>query len=515
MVLALQAFWCVAALELMIWLLPSLRIRRLVAAILFPLVIVSAALLLGVHLALPTALLALASLYRALNMLRLIRGRIDAHYLRRVTLATSLWIIFAQSVLMVSWLVADRMHWTLSVATPVLVGANLAVAMLLLASTIRHLRTTQAPAITTGATSDSSLPSLTVAIPARNETDDLDACLQSLLASDYPKLEILVLDDCSQNKHTPEIIRSYAHAGVRFLQGAVPADNWLAKNFACQQLYDAASGDLILFCGVDVRVSPQSLRLAVMALQQKHKSMISFIPQNIVPPITAPQGTTMLQPMRYAWELALPRRFFRRPPVLSTCWLVTRELLATAGGFGAVSRSVVPESYFARQALVHDGYSFMQGAGLGIESNKSLHEQRSTSVRVQYPRVHRRIELVLFLSVAELALILTPYLIVLHAVVGGGAHFETWIAAASVLVLTATYALVVTLTYSRLLLRSLVLLPFAVVLDVTMLHYSMIRYEFFTVIWKDRNVCIPVMRVTDGTASVQLASAPASADSVR
>jgi hypothetical protein len=38
------------------------------------------------------------------------------------------------------------------------------------------------------------------------------------------------------------------------------------------------------------------------------------------------------------------------------------------------------------------------------------------------------------------------------------------------------------------------LFPFAVLSDVIMLHYSMRQYEFSEVIWKDRNICIPVMR---------------------
>jgi len=72
---------------------------------------------------------------------------------------------------------------------------------------------------------------------------------------DYPKLEIIVLDDCSQNKHTPEIIRSFAHDGVRFIQGEHPKPTWLAKNQAYDRLAQESSGEFILFCGVDVRFS--------------------------------------------------------------------------------------------------------------------------------------------------------------------------------------------------------------------------------------------------------------------
>ena len=67
----------------------------------------------------------------------------------------------------------------------------------------------------------------------------------------------------------------------------------------------------------------------------------------------------------------------------------------------------------------------------------------------------------------------------------------------AVALLTITYIAVVALTYRAWLARALIQLPLAVAIDVFLLNYSMIRYEFFSVIWKDRNVCIPVMRVTD------------------
>jgi hypothetical protein len=37
--------------------------------------------------------------------------------------------------------------------------------------------------------------------------------------------------------------------------------------------------------------------------------------------------------------------------------------------------------------------------------------------------------------------------------------------------------------------------PLAVLTDVILLHYSMYKYEFSTVDWRGRNICIPVMHV--------------------
>jgi hypothetical protein len=155
-----------------------------------------------------------------------------------------------------------------------------------------------------------------------------------------------------------------------------------------------------------------------------------------------------------------------------------------------------PESYFARQVAKNsDGYSFMQSdARLGIFSAKSLSEQRDTAVRTRYPQTHRRPELVGLLSLVELAALVLPY----GQLVGGLAAHEWSLAglgALSVLALTNLYSRIVTLTYRHRFLGSLWLLPVAAVYDVWLLNYSMWQYEFNEVIWKGRNVCIPVMHV--------------------
>jgi len=168
-------------------------------------------------------------------------------------------------------------------------------------------------------------------------------------------------------------------SGVRFLSGKPIKENWLPKNQAYQQLLDEANGEYVLFAGVDCRVEPDSLRHLVEAALQKKKSMVSIIPSNSLLRTEGSKESVLLQPARYAWELSLPRKMFNRPPVLSTCWLISRKFLLSTGGFAAVSRSVVPESYFARVSSVHDGYSFMQSNEyIGIKSMKDAPAQWAT-----------------------------------------------------------------------------------------------------------------------------------------
>jgi glycosyltransferase involved in cell wall biosynthesis len=373
-----------------------------------------------------------------------------------------------------------------------LAAAQLAVALVLFLSTARRMRRTawprRAPAM-----SDSELPTLTVAIPARNETEDLHACLESLVMNDYPKLEILVLDDCSQTRRTPEIIRSFAHDGVRFIQGEEPKPTWLPKNQSYAHLLREASGEYIVFCGVDVRFAPHSLRQMVAMVLHKKKDMLSLLPWRAA---GAERRFAVVQAMRYLWELAPPRRLFRRPPVLSTCWIARKAALKHAGGFAAVARAIVPEAHFARVLTTDDRYSFMRASReLGIESTKPAKEQHDTAIRMRYPQLRRRPENVFLLGQIYGFFLLLPFVLAVAGFwvsIGPVAHA---LAALSVLLLTITYLLVITATRTGSPWLGFVALPIGLLYDLALLHVSMWQYEFSTIEWKGRNVCIPAMHV--------------------
>lgn len=444
-----------------------------------------------------TVVLAVTGAYRCLNLARVTYGRMQPDHLYDSTRKTGYWLIGSQApIAMAAWAdnrygFGDDMWWMLA-ADIMLVSAAA-----LFAATSRHLRTTRPPKPTRTFT-DAELPALTVAIPARNETDDLERCLRSLLTSTYPKLEIIVLDDCSQNKRTPEIIRSFAHEGIRFIAGEEPPAGWLAKNYAYEQLAKAANGDLLLFCGVDVRFEPGSLDALVRIMLQKHRAMISILPRD-EEPRTRSLPPWFMQPNRYAWELSLPRRLMKRPPVLSTCWLITREALEAAGGFDAVRRKGVPESYFARTAATEAGYSFLQAdPDIGISSRKTPDEQRATAIRTRYLQLHRRPEMTALISFSELGVLVLPPILAVVSLITGQ-WFTAALAGTAFILNCVVYSRVFNLAYRRSRLKGIWLLPVAASYDIGLLNYSMWKYEFSEVIWKGRNVCIPLMRIVPGS----------------
>lgn len=433
-------------------------------------------------------LLLFLNIARITNLLRLVVSRRDDTQLRHLTFRSSRDLCALQVMVLVLLFI----QWPPVSGNGVVFaigGVQLLVAVCLCVVTFWNLRKTH---FVPDAEyfSDHDLPSISVCIPARNETAMLEECLRSVLASDYPKLEVLVLDDDSHDK-TPEIIRSFAHDGVRFVQGSHPDNHWLAKNKAYERLASEASGEIILFCGVDVRFGRESIRRLVTAMLTKKKRMISVVPQRFHDSIAG----AFVQPMRYWWELVLPRKLFSRPPVLSSCWLIYRRELLRLGSFASVSRSIIPEGHFAREMVKTGHYSFLRSdAYLGLETQKSSADQRQTAVRLRYPQVHQRMELAFLLIGLELLLFLGPFVICAYGLFIGQSVLAL-IAVTTCLFLICIHVAIIWVTSPPSIAIGLIGLPIAIITEIYLSVSSMLRYEFGTVTWKDRTINPPRLQV--------------------
>jgi len=484
MTLALYAFVTVSMLELGLYVPAIWRWRRFCVPVLIFLIAVVHGLVLSVLPPSVAAAILLIGIYRFVNLSRIPVQRLEPHFLKQSTQRTAAWLILSQFAVLWAWQVTDYLPIISQESVLIVAVLQLLAAAGLLFTTWEQLRKSKIPAAT-ALLADRDLPTVSVCIPARDETADLNDCLNMLVASNYPKLEILVLDDLSHD-NTPDIIKGFAHAGVRFVKGTEPPNGWLAKNWAYQQLFEQANGELILFCGVDVRQQPPTLRLLVQHLLTERKQMLCVTPVNKLS-LTPKWKSKLIQPVRYAWEISLPRYRFRRPPVLSTYWLVQRKLLEKAGSFAAVHQMVTPESYFARQAAKTHDYRFIcADATLELTSEKSWQEQWQTSVRTRYPQLHRRAELVLLVSLLQLMGIAMPPVLLLMAALTG-AWLIALLSAATVFLHGLLYGILLRVTYSQKWRWSASFWP-AALLDIYIRNYSLFAYEFGHVNWRGRDI---------------------------
>ncbi len=121
-------------------------------------------------------------------------------------------------------------------------------------------------------------PAVSVLIPARNEEANLRRCLSALLAQNYPALEVVVVDDRSDDG-TARIVREAAASDprVRLLHVEDLPSGWTGKNHALWQGALEARGEVLLFLDADVALDPGALTAMVRRLEDDRADMLSLL----------------------------------------------------------------------------------------------------------------------------------------------------------------------------------------------------------------------------------------------
>jgi glycosyltransferase involved in cell wall biosynthesis len=111
---------------------------------------------------------------------------------------------------------------------------------------------------------DESLPTVTVVAAAKDEASRAERAARSLLAVDYPRLEIVIVDDRSTDDTGRILDRVAAEdARLRVIHLTSLPQGWIGKCHALARGEEAARGEWILFTDGDVEQSEGALRRAV------------------------------------------------------------------------------------------------------------------------------------------------------------------------------------------------------------------------------------------------------------
>jgi chlorobactene glucosyltransferase len=155
-------------------------------------------------------------------------------------------------------------------------------------------------------------PAVAVVIPARDEARNIERCVRSVLASRYPALEVVVVDDRSTDG-TGDIARAIAAGDprLRVIESRPLPPGWFGKQWACAQGAAATRPELLCFTDADTVHAPDLLPRAVNTLIARDAELLSVA------------GT---QEVETFWERVI------QPQVFSL-------LLARFGGTEVVNRS--------------------------------------------------------------------------------------------------------------------------------------------------------------------------------
>lgn len=430
---------------------------------------------------LPLSFYAIAGAIVCFLAARIQYGRLPEAFLRQNTMRSAAAVLAGFTVLPLAWQLIAGTVYAEAVIAGIMVAA-LSLACLLAAQTawgLRHYTDRRKQPAGYGPHPST----VTLAIPARNETHALAHCLDAAVRSSYPRLEILVLDDCSQDS-TSQLIRSFAHGGVRFVQGDEPAKGWLGKNSAYATLLKEATGEYIFFMGVDTHLEPEAITHLVSYADKKGLDMVSVLPRqrhDYLFPL-------LMQHMRYVWQIALPLGP-RRVPVSAESWLVKRSALLAAGGFETVKHEIVPEASLAKQFAAKNRYRFIVADKMvPISYGKRWSSQTETATRLWYPLCKRQPFTAIGLAVCLLTFGLVPFFALFTDIL-----YIQLLAATTCLLYLGSYAAIMHRLQPRTWWLSMWLLPLVIIQEAVTLLASMAKYEFMDVDWKGRNVCYPVL----------------------
>ncbi len=240
----------------------------------------------------------------------------------------------------------------------------------------------------------SEWPLVSVLVPARNEEHRvLREAIGSLLRQDYPRLEVIVVNDRSTDR-TLEILREMARSDsrLRVIDGEEPPPGWRGKPFALQQALEQAKGEWILAVDADVIAHPAAVRTALVLARERALDAVSLLPKfeyvSFWDRVVEPQALNLLRlgMLIAAWrekkrgagssEGARRWRSFHPLALLSAYvgdsgftigafTLMRREALRDIGGYAAIRGEVLDETILGMR-LKQCGYRVfaVEGASL-------------------------------------------------------------------------------------------------------------------------------------------------------
>ena len=194
---------------------------------------------------------------------------------------------------------------------------------------------------------------VSVLVPARNEEQNIERCVRSLLRQEYAPFEILVLDDGSTDA-TPELLHSLVKESggkVRVLQGKPLPEGWHGKSWACSQLGHQAKGELLLFTDADTMHESDALRRTVGAIETSGADMLSLMPHQELYSFWEKLVVPLVHVILMCY---LPLRFVRTSRRAAFCFangqfiLFRREFYDRINGHAAVQNALVEDVWLCK-----------------------------------------------------------------------------------------------------------------------------------------------------------------------
>ena len=198
-------------------------------------------------------------------------------------------------------------------------------------------------------------PLVSIIVSALNEADTIEPALRSLLAIDYPHLEVIVIDDRSTDA-TPAIVDRLAaqFPVLRVLHIDLLPAGWLGKNHAMHRGAQIANGEFLIFTDADVVFAPDAVTRAMAHCQAQSVDHLALLFDVVAHPhllrmMLLSFGIAFMQRFR-PWDVAdSPVRFIG----VGGFNMVRATAYTAAGGHAALPMAVIDDLMLGRLIKQH------------------------------------------------------------------------------------------------------------------------------------------------------------------
>lgn len=208
---------------------------------------------------------------------------------------------------------------------------------------------------------DADLPSVSMLVAGKDEEANIERCVDGLLAQQYPKLEVIVINDRSADR-TGAIVDELAANAANRAGAATPTlrvihirdlpGGWFGKNHAMHVGVQQAQGDWLCFSDADcVFENPHLISAALRYALREKIALLSVLPrlevgtfwERVVQPAAGGIMVFWFPPQR----VNNPRS--RAAYANGAFMLLSRQTYATLGGHAAVKATLNEDMHFARR----------------------------------------------------------------------------------------------------------------------------------------------------------------------
>lgn len=228
----------------------------------------------------------------------------------------------------------------------------------------------------------SNAPLISICVPARNEELNIRACVENLLAQDYPNFEVIVLDDRSTDT-TPEILRQLIvesdsllsrheqrreqAPALHIISGADLPAGWAGKPHALFQTSAAARGEWLCFVDADTFLSATTLSSCHAKAIQTQADMFTIMTFQILgsfwEKVVMPLVMTALSVGFSPRKVNDPNR--KDAIANGQFILIKRSVYDTIGGHESVKDQIVEDKAISEQ-VKWNGYRLIVADGMKL-----------------------------------------------------------------------------------------------------------------------------------------------------